>query len=149
MGKEDASRGRFVAVKVEGLFDEWYSPNIRNPYDDIPEYAEWYEDRIMELPPPVFIAELEDGNFISGHLDCLVDRLTCDEDCTDSDSASTEVEADIERALRGGIVFDRPYHGLRIRITPCRKGDVPAVSEKSLAAYGEWADVIRKRVKAI
>ena len=37
-----------VAVKVEGVFTEWYSPKWREPYDDDADYRAYYEKHILD-----------------------------------------------------------------------------------------------------
>ena len=144
----------FVAVKVEGRFTEYYSPFFTDPYEDDGEYREHYENNILPIQP-VLGPSLgdSDNHFLTGDLNCLAERLACD--CEGSENTAvwgdyTEKIADaIEAVLKSGEAATHTFGGLKIIITPFKRGELPPINEEQLKVYGKYANLIRERVAAI
>lgn len=134
----------FVAVKVEGSFSEWYSPNYRDPYDDDEDYRAFADKELWIKKPILLGAALGDDEtcYISNDLDCLADRICVEAD--DWESARQSFMHDVETALESGETIKG-----EIRITPYRRGELPPVNEASLAVYGRFAGLMRERAKEL
>lgn len=141
-----------VAVKCEGCFTEWYSPNYRDPYEDSPEYREYCEEmRLVEYKPSVLgpaIGDCED-DFITDDLQCHAERM-----CVDSSDWMTSAEdykAAIGECLHDGQprVWRDTMSDQTVKITPYRRCDMPPVNEASLEIYGPYTALMRERIADI
>lgn len=133
-------------VKVEGCFTEWYSPFFKDPYDDDPEYAEFYDKRVLDMYPVIGPDVNGKGEFLSGDLEFLADRLTCG--AKDWDKARKGVMKAVKLAIKSGKpqVFRSPKV-TPVRITPYRR--VPKIPDKSYRVYGKYAGLIKERVARV
>ena len=133
-------------VRVEGCFTEWYSPFFKDPYEDDPEYAEFYDKRVLDMYPVIGPDVNGKGEFLVGDLGCLADRLTCG--AKDWDKARKGVIKAVKLAIKSGKpqVFRFPGMTL-VRITPYRR--VPKIPDKSYMVYGKYAWLIKERVAMI
>ena len=139
-----------VAVKCEGCFTEWYSPNFKEPYDDNAEYRKYYEEHILEVKPVIGPSLGEsDDEYITDDLQCHAERMCCDS----SDWAtSTEDYMDaIEACLADGKprTWEDTKSDQKVKITPYKRSELPPVNEESLKVYGPYAELLRKRIAEI
>lgn len=146
-------KSEFVAVKVEGPFTEWYSPNYKDPYEDNDEYRGYYDEHILEYQPVVgpSLGDADD-EYISGDLQFLAERLTsvCCDPGDDWDHEIKNVKCLIKMALECGVTYKYILpDGEEIIITPYRKCEMPPINEDHLKVYGEMAELIKERVAAI
>lgn len=140
-----------VAVKCEGCFTEWYSPNYKEPYNDNAEYRDYCDLMILDKQPvsgPAFgDSELET---LTDDLDCLTDRLCVDVGLGAWADAKAKLADAILHSLADGKLRTFAYKGMDdVRITPYTKAELPPVNEKSLEVYGEYKELVRARVAAI
>ena len=140
-----------VAVKCEGPFTEWYSPNYKEPYNDNDEYREYYNEKIMDIQPVIgpSLSATDDEENINDDLDCLSDRMMCAVS-GDWQEAKKRFENAVHDALKTGrgVRFSDDDCGDFV-ITPYRRGDMPRPNEEHLKVYGPFADLLRERVAAI
>ena len=148
------AENRTVAVKVEGRFTEYYSPFFTDPYEDNGEYREHYENNILPIQP-VLGPSLgdSDNHFLTGDLNCLAERLACD--CEGRENTAVwgdytgKIADAIEAVLKSGEAATHTFGGLKIAITPFKRGELPPINEEHLKVYGKYANLIRERVAAI
>ena len=150
---------KYIAVKVEGPFNEWYAPDFRNPYDTNAAYNEWYEANFDKenLPPSVFGGCFgDDEAYVSSDIECLCDRLTdlADEDddgnLMDGYLSWDSLYTDIKDALNSGTTFTyTAKDGRTLKITPYLKDEMPPINEDSLKCYREYASLVRERMEEI
>ena len=143
-----------VAVRVAGKFAEYYSPFYDDPYGTDPDYTEYYEDNILPIQPVIGPRlGYQEGEYISGDLTCLAERLACD--CEGADKLdkwhyySDKIADAVESVFESGEVSSPVIGNLQLFITPFRRGELPPVNEKSLEIYGKYASLIKKRIAAI
>lgn len=139
-----------VAVKCEGCFTEWYSPNYREPYEDNTDFREYYEEEIIDEKPVLgpAIGDCED-DFITDDLQFHAERM-----CVDSSDWQTSTEdyrATVEMCLADGQprVWSDTKSDQTVKITPYRRCDMPPVNEASLEIYGPYAALMRERIADI
>lgn len=145
---------KVIAVRVSGRFAEFYSPFYSDPYEDNAEYRAFYDEHILPVQP-VLGPCLGDGEheYLTGDLTCLSERLACD--CEGSENTAvwgdyTEKIADaIEAVLKSGEAATHTFGGLKIAITPFKRGELPPINEEHLKVYGKYANLIRERGAAI
>ena len=138
-----------VAVKCEGCFTEWYSPKFRNPYEDVPAYAEYYTEKIEPIMPCVgpSLGEAEE-EFISSDLDCLSDRMMVS--AKEWKSSKKLFEDSVKLALETGSKYTLETEDCgTIIITPYRRDEMPKVNETQIRLCGPFADLMRQRVESI
>ena len=138
-----------VAVKLEGCFTEWYSPNYKEPYEDNEEYRQYYNEHIINKQPVIGpVIGGDDGDFISDDLQCVAERLCCD--AADWDKATNSLCTAIEESLADGKPRTWEYDGVdSVKITPVKKADMPALEDKALEVFGKYGYLIRERYEAI
>ena len=148
MDKKNADE--IVAVKCEGCFTEWYSPNFKEPYEDNGEYREYYDEKILEVQPVIgpSLGDSED-EFITDDLKCHAERMCVDS--KDWQGSTEDYIATIKACLADGKTrtWEDPYSDQKVKITPYRRGDMPKPNENHLKVYGPFADLMRERVAAI
>ena len=133
-------------VRVIGCFTEWYSPYYKDPYEDNPEYAEFYDRKMLDMQPVIGPDVNGKEEFLTGDLGCLADRLTCDAD--DWDKARKGVIKAVKLAIKSGKPQTFRFPGVTpVRITPYRR--VPRIPDKSYRVYGKYAGLIKERVSQI
>lgn len=139
-----------VAVKCEGCFTEWYSPNYREPYEDDAEYRRYYEENLIDIQP-VFGAAIGDDEtaYVTDDLMCHAERM-----CVDSSDWMTSTEdykAAIGECLHDGKtrVWKDPCSNLSVTITPYRRSEMPPVNEEHIKFYGPFSDLMRERIAEI
>lgn len=137
------------AVKVEGCFTEWYAPTFKDPYEDNEEYAEFYDQKILDMQPVIGPAVDGKDEYLSGDLGCLSDRITCDAyDFGKWDEAKDGFELAVNKALATGEVIIFKFEGLDdIKITPYK--ELPKIPEEAYTVYGKFAELVKERVAAI
>ena len=140
-----------VAVKLEGCFTEWYSPNYKEPFEDNEEYRKYYEEHIIDKQPVIGpVLGGEDGEFLSDDLQCVAERLCCD--AHNWDKATNDLIATVEMCLADGkprtwkdidgVVDD-------VKITPVTKAELPPLTDDALKVFGDFGWLIRERYNAI
>lgn len=148
-----STKNKVVAVRVKGSFTEWYSPYYKDPYEDNLEYREYYNkyiiDRLPIIGPSLAIGDSEE-EFIGGCIDSLAERMSSDAHFSVWDKEIENLTAKIEEVLEKGekVIYKSEECG-DIEITPYTKENLPPPNEKSLELYGEYADLLRERVKQI
>ena len=138
-----------VAVKLEGCFTEWYSPNYKEPFEDNADYRKYYEEHIMDKQPVIGpVLGGEDGEFLSDDLQCVAERLCCD--AKDWEGASNSLRADIAATLVDGKprTWNHPEVG-EVKITPYKKAELPPLTDDALKVFGDYGWLIRERYEAI
>ena len=144
--KTKKNTNKAKAVKVEGCFTEWYAPTFKDPYEDNEEYAEFYDQKILDIQPVIGPAVDGKDEYLTGDLGCLSDRITCDAD--DWDKAKDGFEIAVNKALATGKVQTFKYAGIEdIKITPYK--ELPKIPEKAYKVYGKFAKLVKERVAAI
>lgn len=144
--KTKKNTNKAKAVKVEGCFTEWYAPTFKDPYEDNEEYAEFYDQKILAMQPVIGPAVDGKDEYLSGDLDCLSDRLTCDAE--NWDKARKGLIKAIKEVLATGKVQTFKYEGMDdIKITPYK--ELPKIPEKAYKVYGKFAELVKERVAAI
>lgn len=134
------------AVKVEGCFTEWYAPTFKDPYEDNAEYAEFYDQRILDFQPVIGPAVDGKDEYLSGDLGCLADRITCD--AGDWAKARDGFADAVEKVLATGKAQTYKFDGIDdILITPYK--ELPKIPEKAYKVYGKFAKLVKERVAAI
>lgn len=139
-----------VKVTAEGRFTEWYAPAYKEPYEDTPEYREYFDKHIAEKIPVLgaSLGDAEDEN-VSSDLDCLLDRLA-DEVPSKWDDLRKRLAIGIAAALSTCTERVVEMDGSRFTLTPFAKKHMPPVNEKMLTeTYGEYAALMRERIAAI
>ena len=132
-------------VKVEGPFTEWYAPTYAEPYNDNEEYAAYYDTAILAKQPVIGPAVDGDSEYLSGDLECLADRMTCDCDMNEWGKARYEFEKAVSKALATGKAQTFKFKNLeKITITPYK--EVPQIPEKAYEVYGEYGWLVKDRV---
>ena len=140
-----------VAVKLEGSFTEWYSPNYKDPFEDNADYRKYYEEHIMDKQPVIGpVLGGVDGEFLSDDLRCVAERLCCD--AHDWDKATEDLIATVEMCLVDGkprtwkdidgVVAD-------VKITPFKKAELPPLTDDALKVFGDYGWLVRERYEAI
>ena len=137
------------AVKVEGCFTEWYAPTFKDPYEDNAEYAEFYDEKILNWQPVIGPAVDGKDEYLSGDLGCLADRITCDAyDIGKWEEAKNGFADAVEKALATGEPQTFKFEGLDdIKITPY--AEVPVIPDNAYEVYGKFAGLVKERVAAI
>ena len=141
-----------VAVKLEGCFTEWYSPNYKEPFEDNEEYRQYYEENIIDEQPVVGpVLGGEDGAWITDDLQCVAERLCCDAEMGWK-KATDDLMATVEMCLADGkprtwkdidgVVDD-------VKITPYTKAEMPPLTDDALKVFGKFGWLIRERYNAI
>lgn len=144
--KTKKNTNKAKAVKVEGCFTEWYAPTFKDPYEDNEEYAEFYDQKILAMQPVIGPAVDGKDEYLSGDLDCLSDRLTCDAE--NWDKARKGLIKAIKEVLATGKVQTFKYEGMDdVKITPYK--ELPKIPEKAFKVYGKFAKLVKERVAAI
>ena len=144
--KTKKNTNKAKAVKVEGCFTEWYAPTFKDPYEDNEEYAEFYDQKILDMRPVIGPAVDGKDEFLTGDLDCLSDRITCG--ASDWDRARDGFADAVEKALATGKVQTFKYEGIDdIKITPYK--ELPKIPEEAYKVYGKFAELVKERVAAI
>lgn len=144
-----SKKEKCVAVRLEGPFTEWYSPNWREPYEDDADYRDYYEKHILD-EKPVIGPSLGDADteYISNDLQCLAERLCVDAE--DWDDATEDLIATAEMCLWDGKERLWEYEGCEpVKVMPYRKSELPPINEESLKVYGKYAGLIRERYEGI
>lgn len=144
-------KGKYVAVKCEGCFTEWYAPNYKDPYDDNAEYRQYY-DEVLINDVPVIGPSLGDSEtaYVSSCLQCLVERLSVSVGLGTWDEASGRLADMIVDSLADGKPRVFKFEGMHdVKITPYTKAELPPVNEKSLDVYKDFKELVRARVAAI
>jgi len=136
-------------VKVIGCFTEWYAPTFKDPYEDNEDYAKFYDQKLLDMQPVIGPDVNGKGEYLTGDLGCLADRLTCDaHPGVNWGKARKECMKAVMLAIKSGkpqtFKFDRM---MPIRITPYKR--VPKIPEKSYAIYGKFASLVKERVAQI
>lgn len=144
-------KSKFVAVKCEGRFTEWFAPTYKDPYDDNAEYRQYYDDVLInDIPvigPALGNSETE---YVSCYLDCLTERLCVDVGLVTWDEASARLADMIMDSLADGKRRIFKFDGMDdVKITPYTKAELPPVNEKSLDVYKDFKELLRGRVAAI
>lgn len=138
-----------VAVKLEGCFTEWYSPNYKEPYVDNAVYRQYFEENIMDKQPvagPVLGGG--DGAFLTDDLQCLAERICCG--AKDWAAATEDLEAAIGMSLADGKTRNWEYAGVgNVKITPFTKAQMPPLTDDALKVFGKFGYLIRERYEAI
>jgi len=140
-----------VAVKLEGCFTEWYSPNYKEPFEDNADYRKYYEEHIIDKQPVIGpVIGGDDGDFISDDLQCVAERLCCDS--KDWDKATEDLKATIEMCLADGK--ERTWKDVDgvvddVKITPFKRGDMPPITDEALKVFGDYGWLIKERYEAI
>lgn len=142
---------KMVAVKCEGSFTEWYSPNYKEPYEDNVDYRNYYHEHIINELPVIgpSLGDAEDEN-LTDDLQCHSERMCSD--AKDWKAATEAYKAMVEKCLADGKPRTFKYDGvggIEVKITPYTKANLPPVNEKSLEVYGPFAELFRARVAAI
>lgn len=143
---------KVVAVKCEGCFTEWYSPNYKEPYEDNAEFREYYDEVILAKKPVIgpSLGDKED-DYLSGGVGGLqfhAERMCVD--AKDWDKATEDYMDTIEKCLADGKARVWTHKGVvDVKITPYTRENLPPVNEKSLEVYGKYKELIRARVAAI
>lgn len=133
-------------VRLAGCFTEWYAPTFRDPYEDNEDYAEFYDQKLLDMQPVMGPDVNGKEEFLTGDLGCLADRLTCDAE--DWDKARDGCMKAVKRALKSGRPQTFRLDGATpIRITPYKR--VPKIPEKSYEVYGRFASLVKERVAQI
>ena len=147
--KTKKNTNKAKAVKVEGCFTEWYAPTFKDPYEDNEEYAEFYDQMILDMQPVIGPAVDGEDEYLSGDLGCLSDRITCDAcDFGKWDEAKDGFELAVNKALATGEVIIFKFEGLDdIKITPYK--ELPKIPEEAYKVYGKFAELVKERVAAI
>ena len=138
-----------VAVKCEGCFTEWYSPNYKEPYEDNAEFREYYDEVIL-AKKPVIGPSLGDkeNDYLTGDLHYHAERMCVDAD--DWGKATEDYMDTIEKCLADGKARVWTHKGVvDVKITPYTRANLPTVHEKSLEVYGKYKELVRERVAAI
>lgn len=142
---------KMVAVKCEGSFTEWYSPNYKEPYEDNAEYRAYFNEHIREDIPVLgpSLGDAED-EYLTGDLECLTDRLCVDVGLGAWDDAKGKLADAIEDSLADGKPRTFSYEGMTdVRITPYTSGNLPPINEKSLEVYKDFKGLVRERVEVL
>ena len=142
-------KSKVVAVRCEGCFTEWYSPNFKDPYEDNAEYREYYNNHVLPFQP-VIGPSLGDANdeYLTSDLQCHAERMCCDAE--DWDKATNAYADAIEQCIADGKPRTFKFEGLHdVKITPYTKENLPPVNEDSLGEYAEFKELIRERVAAL
>lgn len=141
-----------VAVKLEGCFTEWYSPKYKEPFEDNEEYREYYENEIMDEQPVIGpVLGGEDGHFLSDDLECVAERLCCD-DWDNWQRNTNELCDTIEKCLADGKTRtwkDVDGKVADVKITPFTKAAMPPLTDDALKVFGKFGYLIRERYEAI
>lgn len=133
-------------VRVVGCFTEWYSPYYKDPYEDDAGYAEFYDKKMLDMQPVIGPDVNGKGEFLTGDLGCLSDRMTCDAE--DWGKAREGCMKAVKRALKSGKPQTFRFDGMTpIMITPYKR--VPKIPEKSYEVYGKFASLVKERVSQI
>ena len=144
--KTKKNTNKAKAVKCEGCFTEWYAPTFKDPYEDNAEFAEFYEQRLLDMQPVIGPAVDGETEYLSGDLGCLSDRITCG--AANWDEAKDGFEKAVNKALATGKVQTFKYEGIDdIDITPYK--ELPKIPEKAYKVYGKFAKLVKERVAAI
>lgn len=149
--KDNKDNDKPVAVKLEGCFTEWYSPNYKEPFEDNEEYRKYYEEHIIDKQPVIGpVLGGVDGQFLSDDLQCVAERLCCD--AHNWDKATGDLIATVEMCLADGkprtwkdvdgVVQD-------VKITPVTKAELPPLTDDALKVFGDFGWLIRERYNAI
>ena len=136
-------------VRLVGCFTEWYSPYFKDPYEDNEDYAEFYDQKLLDMQPVIGPDVNGKGEYLTGDLGCLADRLTCDAHPGGSwGKARNGCMKAVRLAIESGKPQTFKFEGVTpIRITPYKR--VPKIPEKSYAIYGRFASLVRERVSQI
>ena len=144
--KTKKNTNKAKAVKCEGGFTEWYAPTFKDPYEDNEEYAEFYDQKILDMQPVIGPAVDGEDEYLSGDLECLSDRITCG--ASDWYRAKDGFADAVEKALATGEVQTFKFEGIDdITITPHK--ELPTIPEKAYKVYGKFAKLVKERVAAI
>ena len=141
-----------VAVKLEGCFTEWYSPNYKEPFEDNEEYRKYYEEHIMDKQPVIGpVLGGVDGQFLSDDLGCVAERLCCD-DWEHWQRNTNELCDTIEMCLADGK--PRTWKDIdgkitEVKITPVKKAELPPLTDDALKVFGDFGWLIKERYEAI
>ena len=144
-----ALNSNIVAVRCEGCFTEWYSPDFKDPYEDNAEYREYYNNYVLPFQP-VIGPSLGDANdeYLTSDLQCHAERMCCDAE--DWDKATSAYADAIKQCIADGKPRTFKFEGLHdVKITPYTKENLPPVNEDSLGEYAEFKELIRERVAAL
>ena len=148
--KTKTTKNKAKVVKVEGCFTEWYAPTFKDPYEDNEEYREFYDENILPIQPMIGPAVDGEDENLSGDLDCLSDRITCDvvPDLGAWKNAKEGFEDAVVKALATGNVQVFKFKGLEdVTITPYK--EMPKIPERAFEVYGKFANLVKERVLAI
>lgn len=133
-------------VRVVGCFTEWYSPYYKDPYEDDPKYAEFYDKKMLDMQPVIGPDVNGKEEFLTGDLGCLADRLTCDAE--EWGKARNGCMKAVRLAIKSGKPQTFKFDGVTpIKITPYKR--VPKIPEKSYEVYGKFASLVKERVSQI
>lgn len=138
-----------VAVKLEGCFTEWYSPNYKEPFEDNADYREYFEENLIDKQPVVGpVLGGEDGAFLTDDLQCVAERLCCS--AKDWYTATEDLMSAIEMCLADGKIrtWENDEVG-HIKITPFTKAQMPPLTDDALKVFGKFGYLIRERYEAI
>lgn len=138
-----------VAVKLEGCFTEWYSPNYKEPFVDNADYRQYFEENIIDKQPVVGpVLGGEDGAFLTDDLQSVAERICCN--AKDWATATEDLEAAIKMSLEDGKTrnWENAEVG-EIKITPFTKAQMPPLTDDALKVFGKFGYLIRERYEAI
>lgn len=138
-----------VAVKLEGCFTEWYSPNYKEPFEDNADYRQFFEESIIDKQPVVGpVLGGEDGASLTNDLQCVAERLCCT--AKDWDTATEDLMDAIEMCLADGKprTWENAEVG-NVKITPFTKAQMPLLTDDALKVFGKFGSLIRERYEAI
>ena len=149
--KDNKDNDKPVAVKLEGCFTEWYSPNYKEPFEDNEEYRKYYEEHIIDKQPVIGpVLGGVDGEYISDDLQCVAERLCCDSN--NWDKAADDLCSTIEMCLADGkprTWKDVDGKITEVKITPVTKAELPPLTDDALTVFGDFGWLIRERYNAI
>lgn len=144
----DSKNNKAVAVRVEGVFTEWYAPSFKDPYEDNGGFREYYDEKMLSFQPVIGPIVAGDSEYLTSDLGCLTERLCVDVGSVTWEDASGRLADMIEDSLADGKPRTFTYEGLEdVKITPYEK--MPKVPEKSYEVYGKFAGLVKERVEAI
>ena len=143
---KEKQKSKVVVVKVEGCFTEWYAPTFKDPYEDNEEYAEFYDQKILDMQPVIGPAVDGESETLCPDLTSLAERMTCDAE--NWDTARNRLIKAIKEVLATGKVQTFKYEGMDdVKITPYK--ELPKIPEKAFKVYGKFAKLVKERVAAI
>lgn len=138
---------KYVAVKIEGRYSEWYSPFWKDPYFDDEGYRT-YHDENMQDEPIAGPSPDGDGLVITADLDGVCERMA--EGAAAPDKAARDIRATVMQALELGTTFKLvdPNFG-KLAITPYLREEFEGPSEAALDRCGPFKGLVKARLAAL